>query len=161
MTALFGPADHARLDALRVAHYPPDRNRSAAHLTLFRHLPPSIEEEVKARLAEEARSASPAATIAGILDLGGGTAFRVESPALEAIRARLADAFHGLLTPQDTAGWRPHITIQNKVTTQAARSLQRALAGTFEPRRLAIAGLASWRYLGGPWAPLSRHSFRG
>ena len=93
------------------------------------------------------------------MNLGGGAAFRVESDELTAIRARLAEGFHGLLTPQDQAGWRPHVTIQNKVKPAEAKVLQAELARDFAERPLRIAGLASWRYLGGPWAALSRHMF--
>jgi hypothetical protein len=64
-----------------------------------------------------------------------------------------------LLTPQDRAGWRPHVTIQNKVEPAEARALQQALEADFRPRPLVIAGLASWWYRGGPWEPISRHMF--
>jgi hypothetical protein len=161
VTALFGAVDHARLTALRRTHFPPERNHLDAHLTLFHHLPPSIADELKARLAEETRAPAPKAELKGIRNLGQGTAFAVESPTLEEIRDRLADTFAGLLTPQDAAGWRPHITIQNKVSADAARALQRALAPGFAPSPLSIAGLAAWWYRGGPWELLSRHSFRG
>jgi hypothetical protein len=57
------------------------------------------------------------------MDLGGGVAFRIVSDDLDAIRAELADAFHGLLGAQDAGGWRPHITIQNKVRPKQARAL--------------------------------------
>ena len=131
-----------------------------AHLTLFRHLPPGIEAELAHRLKAATNAHPPAATITGIIDLGGGTALRVDSPALAAIRDELAEAFHGLLTPQDMAPWRPQITIQNKVAPREARNLQKQLRATFEPRVLAIRALASWRYLGGPWQPLKTHPFR-
>jgi hypothetical protein len=96
-----------------------------------------------------------------VIDLGQGTAFRVESEALVALRERLADAFQGLLIPQDQAAWRPHITIQNKVEPREAKRLQQQLCATFRPRPLAIKGLASWRYLGGPWEPIRSYAFRG
>jgi hypothetical protein len=94
------------------------------------------------------------------MDLGEGTAFRVESPALEAIREDLAGALHGLLMPQDLAPWRPHVTIQNKVEPRLARTLRQQLETGFEPRPLQIRALASWRYLGGPWERLKVHPFR-
>jgi len=72
----------------------------------------------------------------------------------------LAEAFHGLLTPQDQAPWRAHVTIQNKVAPREARALQRRLSATFEPRPLAIRGLAAWRYLDGPWEPIRAWPFR-
>ena len=131
-----------------------------AHLTLFRQLPPSLEAELSDRLAATTAAQPPKAVIANVIDLGEGTALAVESDALEAIRADLADAFHGLLMPQDLTPWRPHVTIQNKVEPREARGLQQQLRMNFEPRPLAIRALASWRYLDGPWAPLKTHSFR-
>ena len=160
MTALFGKADTAWFDALRRAHYPPDRNQLQAHLTMFHHLAPSLAEELKRRLAEAThRTKPPLARVAGLVSLGQGTAFRIESPELAEIRDRLADAFAPMLMPQDKAGWRPHVTIQNKVSEQQAKALMQALQADFTPRPVQIAGLASWWYRGGPWAPLSRHMF--
>jgi hypothetical protein len=95
------------------------------------------------------------------MDLGEGTALRIESEALEEMRADLADALHGLLTPQDAAPWRPHVTIQNKVEPGEARGLQRKLKGEFRPRPLAIRALASWRYRDGPWEAIKTYAFRG
>ena len=161
VTALFGDGDNGWLQELRRAHYPPERNQVPAHLTLFRQLPPSLEAELSDRLAAAVASPPPRAAIARVIDLGEGTALAVESEVLEAIRADLADAFHGLLTPQDLSPWRPHITVQNKVSPREARALQQRLRAGFEPRPLAIRALASWRYLGGPWEPLKTHSFRG
>jgi len=146
---------------MRRTHFPAERNQVPAHLTLFHHLPPSVEAELSQRLATYAAVAPPKATIAGVIDLGAGTAFRVESEELEDIRYDLAEAFRGLLTPQDAAPWRPHITIQNKVEPREAKKLQQQLRATFEPRPLSIRGLASWRYLGGPWEPIKTHVFRG
>jgi hypothetical protein len=96
-----------------------------------------------------------------VMDLGDGTALRVESGALEDIRYDLALALRGLLTPQDMTPWRPHVTIQNKVEPRDARALQSQLRATFKRRPLAIKGLALWRYLGGPWEPVKSWTFRG
>jgi predicted transcriptional regulator len=160
VTALFGPGDDGWLQQLRQTHFPPERNHVPAHLTLFHQLPPGLADELSDRLAQAAAAAPPWATITAIMNLGQGTAFRVESEALARIRTGLADAFHGLLMPQDQAPWRPHITIQNKVEPKAARALQQQLSATFEPRPLAVRALASWRYLGGPWERLKVHPFR-
>jgi hypothetical protein len=107
------------------------------------------------------RAPAPAATIAGLMDLGGGVAFRVVSTELDAIRNALADDLHGLLSAQDAAGWRPHITIQNKVPPKVSRELIRELERGFVARPLSIAGLGLHRYLGGPWETLSVYRFRG
>ncbi|HEX8223208.1 MAG TPA: 2'-5' RNA ligase family protein [Allosphingosinicella sp.] len=146
---------------MRRAHYPPERNRVPAHLTLFRQLPPSVEGELRRRLATYAATPAPAAAIAGIMDLGEGTALKVESEGLDDIRYDLALALHGLLTPQDRAPWHPHVTIQNKVEPREAKRLQAQLRAGFERRPLVIKGLALWRYLGGPWEPVKSYTFRG
>lgn len=161
VTALFGDGDNGWLQELRRAHYPAERNRVPAHLTLFRHLPPRLEPELSRRLATAVAAPAPRAEIAGIIDLGGGTALRVDSVALEDIRAELADSLHGLLTPQDQAPWRPHVTIQNKVEPRDARRLQQQLRGGFEGRPLTLKGLATWRYVDGPWEPIRTFPFRG
>ena len=160
VTALFGPGDDGMLQHLRRTHYPAARNQVPAHLTLFHQLPPGLAPELSDRLAAATAAPPPPAMLAGVMDLGQGTAFRVESAALAAIREDLAQAFHGLLMPQDQAPWRPHITIQNKVEPKAAKALQRELSATFEPRPLVIRALASWLYLDGPWEQLKVHPFR-
>ena len=132
-----------------------------AHLTLFRHLPPSVEGEVGRRLAAYAATPAPEAAIVGVMDLGEGTALRVESEGLDDIRYDLALALRGLLTPQDMTPWRPHVTVQNKVEPREAKRLQAQLRARFEHRPLAIRGLAVWRYLGGPWEPVKSYTFRG
>ena len=160
VTALFGRADAAWFDGLRREYFPPERNQLAAHLTMFHHLPPSLEGELKRRLTDETRQVrAPWARAGGLMSLGRGVAFRIESPELVAIRARLAEAFGGMLTPQDAGGWRPHVTIQNKVTPAAAKVLLASLQRDFVPREVEIAGLGAWWYRGGPWEPLSRHMF--
>jgi len=127
ITAELAPGDFSWIEGLRRAHYPPDRNRVPAHLTMFHALPPSSEEEVRTRLARIVRRAPPHAQIAGVMDFGGGVAFRVVSSDLDQIRDELADGLEGLLGAQDNAGWRPHITIQNKVAPRTARELKEQL----------------------------------
>ena len=95
------------------------------------------------------------------MDLGGGVAFRVVSVELDAIRRELAADFRGLLSAQDSGGWRPHVTIQNKVPPKEARALLARLEREFRPVALRIFGLGLHRYLGGPWERLETYSFRG
>ena len=162
VTGLMGSADQARFDGLRAAHFPPERNYLSAHLTLFHAIPPMFEPELRQRLAALARELPPPrAEVVGLMNLGGGVAFRIVSDDLDAIRAELADAFHGSLTQQDSHGWRPHITVQNKVTAVTARALSEMLARSFKSHPLALSGLAYDHYAGGPWLPGRRYSFRG
>jgi hypothetical protein len=161
LTAEIAAADLAWLDGLRRAHYPPERNRVRAHLTMFHALPPSAEGEVRQRLAMLANAPSPSARIDGLMNLDGGVAFRIVSPDLGRIRDEIAHDLHGLLGAQDAGGWRPHVTIQNKVAPKVARALIAALESGVAPRPLAISGLGLHRYAGGPWEKVAIHPFRG
>jgi hypothetical protein len=160
ITAEMAPPDFAWLQGLRRQHFPADRNQVPAHLTMFHALPPSAEPEARSRLARMVQRSIPRAQLAGLMDLGGGVALRVVSDDLDAIREELADAFHGMLGAKDSGGWRPHITIQNKVARKVARDLKAALERDFEPRPLNISGLALQRYLGGPWEEIAHYRFR-
>lgn len=161
VTAELDQSDFGWLEGLRRRHFPPERNQLPAHLTMFHALPPSAESEARTRLAALAKLPAPHAMVAGLMDLGGGVAFRIVSDELDAIRAELAEIFHGLLSAQDGAGWRPHVTIQNKVVPKVARALREELERGFAARPLRIAGLGLHRYLGGPWERLAIYKFRG
>ena len=161
LTAEIAAEDQSWFDRLRTAYFPPERNHLRAHLTMFHALPPSAETEVRHRLGEVARQTPPRASIAGLMNLGGGVAFRIVSDDLDRIRDELADAFHGMLSAQDSGGWRPHVTVQNKAPPKEARTLLERLESDFRPRELGIRGLGLHRYLGGPWETLAIVPFRG
>ncbi|MEO5774928.1 MAG: 2'-5' RNA ligase family protein [Sphingomicrobium sp.] len=161
VTAELGSSDFNWLNDLRRRHFPPERNQLDVHLTIFHALPPSSEREVRSRLAELAAGPPPHAHIAGLMNLGGGVAYRVVSDELDRLRDQLAVGLHGLLSAQDSGGWRPHVTIQNKVSPREARDVVQQLEQGFSARPLAIAGLGLHRYLGGPWETLAIYPFRG
>lgn len=158
--AEIGQGDFSWIEALRRAHYPVERNHVPAHLTMFHALPPSAETEVRARLARAVRRSPPSATVAGLMGLGGGVAFRIVSSDLDDLRDELANGLHGLLGARDAGGWRPHITIQNKVAPKVARALKESLENSFRPRPLQISGLGLQRYVDGPWEPIAAYPFR-
>jgi len=161
VTADFAAPDFAWLEGLRRRNYPVEHNRVPAHLTMFQGLPPSAVEEVKRQLALHSAEPPPRASIAGLMNLSSGVAFRVVSDELETIRLSIADHFHGLLCAPDAAGWRPHVTIQNKVTTRQAKALLVELERDFRQRPLGISGLSVHRYRGGPWETVGTYPFRG
>lgn len=149
-------------EALRRAHFPAERNHLHAHVTLFHAFAPTLFEELKGFLpVVTAEFAPPAARIAGVMDLGRGTAIAIASPQMLAVRQRIAERFHGALTAQDRHEPRLHITIQNKVTSDAARALQACLRGVIETRDFAFPALELHIYRGGPWAFVKRCAFRG
>lgn len=162
LTALLEPHVQARFEALRRAHYPAALNRVPAHVSLFHHLPGRELDAVKRRLkAVCGQEAPPAVDVTGLRLLGQGVAFKLRAPALEAVRAELADGWDTLLIPQDRAGFQPHVTVQNKVTPAAARAAMAQLEAGFMPFTSRIIGVAIWRYLDGPWQPIGTIGFRG
>ena len=162
VTAELPPEIFAWSNALRRAHFPPERNHLEAHVTLFHSLAPSLLGELKPLLSALAGEFSaPEARITGLMDLGKGTAIAIESAGMLAIRELIADRFHGTLTSQDDHPPRLHITIQNKVERSAAKALQAQLAATLQARRFTFAGLSLHLYRGGPWEALGRWPFRG
>lgn len=157
------PADLARWASdLRRLHFPPERNFLDAHVTLFHALPHFAEAEVARAMAQAASALAPVvARVDGVMNLGRGTAIRIHSPAMLALRDGLAQQFHGLLTTQDQHRPRLHITIQNKVAPAAARALCAELDAQLEPRDFRFTGLELHNYLGGPWQRARDFAFRG
>ena len=161
ITAQLPPDVFAWADGLRRAHFPPERNKIRAHVTLFNSLPPSVEDEVRRLLARHSAAPPPPAQIAAIMPLGGGTAFAIESAALFAIHAHLVESFHGVLTAQDGGRRKLHVTVQNKVSGAEAKALQAELARDFRPRSFVFSALELHRYRGGPWEDAGTWPFRG
>ena len=67
VTAEIGRDDFAWLNGLRAMHYPTERNRVPAHLTIFHALPPSAEPEIRSRLAGFAAGRKPVARVDGLM----------------------------------------------------------------------------------------------
>jgi 2'-5' RNA ligase len=148
---------------LRRKHYPSKRNQVPAHLTLFHHLPPSLLSELDGRLKAEVRIAPrPFASMGEPMLLDTGVILRVRSDALAALRERLAEAFTGMLVPQDAANWRPHVTIQNKANPAEAKRLHAQMTADFHRSRpLSLTGFATHFYRDGPWELIARYRFSG
>lgn len=156
------PADvFAWADGLRRALYPAERNRLGAHVTLLHGLPPSADGEVRRLLAGLAARNAPEARIAGLMDLGRGTAFEVESPELLDLHGELAEHLHGVIQQKDTHPPRFHITVQNKVTPAAARALQAELAPLSRPRAFRFRGIALSYWREELWQLGQFYAFRG
>ena len=159
LTVQLDPAAQARFDALRRAHFPPERNHLAAHVTLFHALPGEREDQLRADVAQAARHPPYDLQVVRVRSLGRGVAYDLRSPELAAQRAELARRWAPWLTPQDARPHAPHVTVQNKVDPAAARSLLAQLQAGFVPHAVQATGLALWRYLGGPWEPLAAYLF--
>ncbi len=162
LTALAAPAAQARFEALRRAHYPAALNRVPAHISLFHQLPGRELDAIRRRLkAVCAEVPPPEIAVTGLRFTGSGVALKLRAPALDDVRAELADGWDTLLIPQDRAGFQPHLTVQNKVTPAQGRATLAALEATFLPFVTQAVAIAVWRYCDGPWETLGQVAFRG
>ncbi|MGY1624222.1 2'-5' RNA ligase family protein [Geodermatophilus sp. SYSU D00965] len=159
VTLLLGSEAQERFDRLRAAHFPPERNHLAAHVTLFHALPGDQVDAVAADLAAAVARPPFAVAVTGLRLLGRGVAYTLESPELAALRDRLAAAWEPWLTRQDRQRFAPHVTVQNKVEPPVARALRDRLAAQFTPERVPARGLRLWRYRDGPWEPVAEYPF--
>ena len=161
LSAVLDAPVQQRLDALRRAHFPPERNHLDAHVTLFHHLPGGSVPAVSAAVEDAVRVPAPPVDVTGVRSLGRGVAVALTSPDLARIRAELARAWEPWLTAQDRAKRDLHVTVQNKVAPAEARALLAELSAGFVPERTRAVALALWRYRGGPWEPVARFAFAG
>ena len=162
LTLTLDDASFALFDGLRRRHFPPERNQVPAHLTLFHTLPGDQRGAISPVLDQLCRRQKRLALeIAGVKRLGSGVAYAVKSAGLETLRRHLAHEWSLWLTPQDSQGFRPHITVQNKASAEAARNLYRHLDDAFRPFEAAGVGLHLWSYLGGPWRVVRAWRFQG
>jgi 2'-5' RNA ligase len=160
LTLQFDEAGFAIFEAARRSHFPPERNFIPAHLTLFHHLPGKQHGAISAALASCASGHRPfRVAVKGLRFLGNGMAYAIESPLLSALRGDFARRWAADLTPQDSQGFRPHVTIQNKVAAPVARALFDQLSASFEPFEVVAMGLLLWRYRGGPWERSGEFAF--
>ncbi len=151
LTLLLDPPTQERLEAERQRHFPPERNHIPAHVCLFHHLPGEELTGIRLRLARLAGQPALPVRVAGLRSLGRGVAYMLESPALLALRGALARDWAPWLTAQDRQGFRPHATIQNKVSPAEAVGLLAMLQAGFTPWEAQGVGIALWHYRGGPW----------
>lgn len=162
LTLAMDDAAFGQFDALRRRHFPAALNHIPAHATLFHHLPGGEEAGLWETVSALARvETSPEVAVTDVRFTGRGVAFVLEAEALTAFRARLVREFAPWLTAQDRQGWRPHVTVQNKVAPETARALHADLSASFAPFRFTAPGLLLWRYLGGPWQKRAMVSFGG
>ncbi len=161
VTLALDAAAQARFDALRAAHFPPERDHLAAHVTLFHALPGEHLEQVRSDLRQVAQREKYDVQVTRVRSLGRGVAYDLRAPELDAQHRELADRWQPWLTRQDRQRLSAHVTVQNKVAPAAARALLVELSAGFESYDVRATGFALWRYLGGPWEPLGSSPFLG
>lgn len=144
------------LNDLRTRHFPPHLNRLSAHLTLFHALRgenrTSIEEEINQvlyqHLPKEGESEGSATLqFPKLISLGRGFAAEVVCAPLVKIHRALQGKWWNDLTPQDRQGFRPHVTLQNKVSPVSAQNTLQQLAPNWRADHTGtLQGLTLWVY---------------
>lgn len=140
------------LNELRQQHFPPEKNFLPAHVTLFHALPSEHESSIRQTL-QTLCSQAPRLSLhfPAPRFLGKGVAVDIHCPELARLRSRLVVGWSAWLGRQDQQGYRPHVTIQNKVASNKARQLYEQLVNGWSPFNGYGEGLLLWYYKGGPW----------
>jgi 2'-5' RNA ligase len=143
-----------RLDALRTSLFPAGRTRVGAHVTLFHAVPEPRHED----LLDACRVACARAPFRVVLgtpySLGRGVALPVEAAQLPQVHATLRRALEASLTRQDAQPFRPHVTVQNKVTADVARTTLADLTASHAAVEAQALALDVWAYDDRPWEHL-------
>lgn len=148
LTLRLDPDSQAFFDRLRLKYFPPERNYLKAHLTLFHQLPDADHTfEILRGLTLKPFNMK----VNGLRHLGNGVAYQIESEELQQLQGHLSTLFAEHLIPQDKQGFKPHITIQNKVTPEVSKQLLLQLRNSFDSFLVSAIGLDLWIYEGGPW----------
>jgi len=161
LTLKLDPKTFSYFDQLRQQHFPSQKNFLSAHVTLFHSLPVEQKSSLEKTLQDLcAHTPVLVLTFATLRFLGKGVAAEVDCPELIHLHQQLARQWHPWLSRQDQQGYRPHITIQNKVTPDQARSLYGQLTHEWKPFQGKGEGLLLWYYRGGPWELANQFNFR-
>jgi 2'-5' RNA ligase len=147
-----------RFDDERGRYFPVGRTVVGAHLTLFHALPGEYRHAVSSSLGAAAGARYPVHVVE-VVSLGAGVAYRLASSELMAMHAGVRAVCAAWLTAQDQQGFRPHVTVQNKVSADVARRTLAELRSRFVPFDCTASALRLWRYDGGPWTLLERVPF--
>jgi 2'-5' RNA ligase len=145
---------------LRKQYFPPQLNYLDAHITLFHHLPAT---EVITNVLEQVVVQQPLfpVEVTGIMKLGRGVAFQLRSKELVQLQENLKQHWQEWLIPQDRQKFRPHVTVQNKVSATEALMVYEKLISSFQVFCTTGLGLSLWEYLGGPWQKIKDYTFSG
>lgn len=151
----------AFFDQLRKRYFPPERNYLNTHLTLFHHLPGEEIRNIQKQLQEISTATSVfSLEVTKVKMMGRGVAYQLESETLMKTQKQLARQWQKWLTPQDSQKLWPHITVQNKVTPDKAKTLYEKLSDSFKPFTAYGTGFHLWTYKNGPWELRDEFSFQ-
>ena len=152
LTAKMDDETFSYFNSLRQKYFPPARNFLDAHITLFHQLPyenlNEIEKIINQIVADQAEIKIE---FPKLIKLGSGTAAYIESEELKKLQVKLSAIWESDLIPQDKQGFRPHVTIQNKVSKEIALRTFEILNNDWKPRIGKINGLNLWKYVRPKW----------
>jgi len=150
----------AFFDSFRRKYFPAERNFLSAHVTLFHNLSGGRRERIEFDLNELCGRYEPfALRFPAWRFLGRGAAIEVESAELNSLRNELKNKWDAWLNNQDRQKFKPHITVQNKVATEAARRLFDEMSAGWTSRDGSGIGIELWHYLNGPWKLAGEFAF--
>jgi 2'-5' RNA ligase len=149
-----------RFNTLRQQYFPRERNFLPAHITLFHALPGKQNLPIREKLQTLCSETSTMPLqFSQLRFLGKGVAIECSSSDLVQLQKSLMQSWKNWLTPQDQQNYRPHITIQNKVTPEEARQLYEQMLHNWHPLTGTGEGLLLWYYRGGPWELIEEFPF--
>jgi hypothetical protein len=151
LTAALPPALQQAADVLRGRMAPQAAMHAPAHLTLFRHLPgPAVADLLNDMRALAAGSTAPVGRLKVPVRWEGLWVAPLVAPALDALRADLADRWHGLLAPGDLAPPRLHLSLGPGANPPPS----------LPETEWRVPGLLLWQYGEACWTPLVACRFR-
>lgn len=151
----------AFFNQLRKRYFPPEQNYLDAHLTLFHHLPGEETQNIQKQLQEISTTTSVfPLEVTKVKMIGRGVAYQLESRTFTKVHGQIARQWQKWLTPQDSQKLWPHITVQNKVDPDKAKTLYEKLSDSFEPFTAYGTAFSLWTYQNGPWEWKDEFSFR-
>ena len=144
--------EHSQLffNEKRTMFFPAHANYVDAHITLFHKLP-SINLDIEIGMTQFAQHKKFDLLISDIILFETSVSYAIESPQLLHLHAEMQSKFDPYLILNDRKILKPHITIQNKVTTYKAQKTHVLLLKDFNPFVVKAIGFTSWYYLKGYW----------
>jgi 2'-5' RNA ligase len=153
------------LTILRTRYFHQARNHLSPHITLFHALPASSYHLTKTALSSiSSREQSFTVGIKNPFLLGmKGVGINIASQKLRILHKEMTGDLVKIgigLTEQDQRKIGPHVTVQNKVGEEEARTALEELKGTFEERAGKAEEYVLWRYgENGEWTHLRDFPF--
>ena len=144
--------EHSQLffNEKRIMFFPAHANYVDAHITLFHKLP-SINLDIEIGMTQFAQHKKFDLLISDIILFETSVSYAIESPQLLHLHAKMQSKFGPYLIRNDRKIMKPHITIQNKVTTYKAQKTHALLLKDFKPFVVKAIGFTSWYYVKGYW----------